>query len=57
MSIANTKKVVIKGSMRVNQGQWVAIATNNATTEIRNNIQYKPFLLLFTSMILNFAQK
>jgi hypothetical protein len=52
ISIANTKKVVTKGRRRVNQGQCVAMAKTRATTEIKNKIQYNPFELLFTSMIL-----
>jgi len=51
MSIANTKKVVTKGSISVNQGQCVAMASAKAATEIKNNIQYKPLELLFASMI------
>jgi len=51
ISIARTKKVVTKGRISVNQGQWVAMATTSAITEIKNKIQYSPFELLFTSMI------
>jgi len=57
MSIANTKKVVTKGMINVSQGQWAATATTNATTEIRNSIQYNPFDLFCISMKKKFAQK
>ena len=50
ISIANTKKVVTKGSSNVNQGQWAIIAITNASVEIKNNNQYKPFFLLRTSI-------
>jgi len=57
ISIANTKKVVTKGSSNVSQGQWVAIASASAAQEIKNNTQYNPFDLLRTSICKTFAQK
>jgi hypothetical protein len=50
MSIANTKKVVTKGMIRVSHGQCRAIAKRKAAVAIKNNIQYKPLDLLFTSI-------
>ncbi len=57
MSIANTKKVVTKGRISVNQGQWAYMAKPNAAVETKNNNQYKPLFFLRTSIILKFAQK
>lgn len=51
ISIASTKNVVTKGRINVSQGQCVAIARISAATEIRNNTQYKPFDLFFTSIL------
>ena len=50
MSIASTKKVHIKGNIKVSQGQCVIMANANAATEMKNNIQYKPFERLRTSI-------
>ena len=50
ISIAKTIKVVTNGSKSVSHGQLVAIAKISAAVEIKNNIQYKPFLFLLTSM-------
>ena len=49
--MANTKKVVTKGRIRVNQGQWAMMAKAKAAVDTKNNSQYIPFELLFTSMI------
>lgn len=57
ISIAFTKKVIKKGSIKVNQGQCVKMAINKAAAEIKNSIQYIPFEFLFTSMLINFWQK
>ena len=51
ISIASTKNVVTKGRIRVNHGQCAMIAKARAAVEIKNNNQYKPLELLFTSMI------
>ena len=54
--MASTKNVVTKGRRSVSQGQCVAIASTKAAVEIKNNIQYKPFLFLLTSMGKIFAK-
>jgi hypothetical protein len=57
ISIAFTKKVVTKGMISVSQGQWKTIASINATVETKNNNQYNPLLVFFTSIEKKFGQK
>jgi hypothetical protein len=51
MSKASTRKVVTNGRINVSQGQWIAMATSKAAVEMKNKIQYNPFLLFLTSII------
>jgi hypothetical protein len=41
ISIAFTKNVHTKGSIRVRYSQWEAIAKTNAAVDAKNRIQYK----------------
>lgn len=50
MSMASTKNVVMKGRMRVSQGQCATMATTSAATETKNNNQYNPLFFLRTSI-------
>lgn len=56
MSSASTKNVVTKGMMSVNQGQCIATAKISAAVEMKNNSQYNPFDLCFTSINRIFAK-
>jgi hypothetical protein len=56
MSIASTKKVVTKGMISVSHGQCNMIAAASAAEEIKNNNQYNPLDLRFTSMKNIFAK-
>lgn len=50
MSIANTKNVHTNGMISVSHSQLVKIANSRAAVETKNNNQYVPLFLLFTSM-------
>ena len=56
MSIARTKKVVTKGMINVSQGQCVIIPIARAAAETKNNNQYNPLDLRFTSMKKDFCK-
>jgi hypothetical protein len=56
ISMAKTKKVVTNGIISVSQGQCVTIASASAAEETKNNNQYKPLDLRFTSMEINFCK-
>jgi hypothetical protein len=56
ISMARTKNVVTNGISSVSQGQCVMIATASAAEDIKNNNQYKPLDLRFTSMEINFCK-
>jgi hypothetical protein len=56
ISIARTKNVVTKGMIRVSHGQCVIIARASKAVERKNNIQYIPLDLRFTSMKKDFCK-
>lgn len=56
ISNANTKKVVIKGRIKVSHGQCVNMAKQRAMVDTKNNNQYKPLFLFLSSMRMNFGK-
>lgn len=56
ISIAFTKNVVTKGSIKVSQGQCVKQATINATVAIKKRIHIKPLFFVVDDIALCFVQ-